>query len=257
MIAFADGEIETGKWRVLENYVGFHAIPSSNALARELIETYLAEDQVLPTSVLVAESQTEAYGRGGRAWHAPSGRGLYLTLVRRAKEGEPLSVVPIAFARWIGEALREITGTDIELKWPNDLYVRRRKLAGVIAESRTQGDETYVAVGIGVNVLGLARELAVANATTLEEEMGRPPAMTPLLQAVLDRLDRELEAPRWEDEVRQWERASLHRPGDVLTVRRNGEDVTGRYVGLDKAGFLRLQTESGETVVASGEVARW
>ena len=257
MIAFVDGEIETGKWRVLENYVAFHAIPSSNALARELIDTYFAEDQKLPTSVIVAEAQTEAYGRAGRSWRAPSGKGLYLTLVRPVGEGEPLSVVPIAVARWIREALKEATGADIELKWPNDLYVGRRKLAGVLAESRTQGGDTYLALGIGVNVLGHAGDLDVANATTLEEEMGRAPAMTPLLQAVLDRLDRELEAPRWEDEVRQWERASLHRPGDVLTVRRNGEDLTGRYVGLDKAGFLRLQTESGETVVASGEVARW
>ena len=257
MIAFVDGEIETKRWRVLENYIGFHAIPSSNAVARELIETYFAEDQVLPTSVIVAEAQTQAYGRQGRAWVAPAGRGIYLTIVRRAADGEPLSIVPIAVARWIREALAEATGTAIELKWPNDLYVRRRKLAGVIAESRTQGEDTYVAVGVGVNVLGSASDLAIPNATTLEEEMGRAPAMSSLLQAVLDRLDREFEAPRWEDEVRQWELVSLHRPGDVLTVRRNGEDVTGRYVGLDRAGFLRLQTDSGETVVASGEVARW
>jgi BirA family transcriptional regulator, biotin operon repressor / biotin---[acetyl-CoA-carboxylase] ligase len=257
VIAFVDGEIDTARWRTLENYIAFHAIPSSNAVARELIETYFAEDQNLPTSVLVAEAQTEAYGRLGRAWRAPLGRGLYLTIVRRVAEGEPLSVVPIAVARWICDALREATGAEIELKWPNDLYVRRRKLAGVIAESRTQGEDTYVAVGVGVNVLGPAGELGVEGATTLEEELGRAFAMSPLLQAVLDRLDRELAEPRWEEEVRRWEQASLHRPGDVMTVRRNGEDVTGRYVGLDKAGFLRLQTESGETVVASGEVARW
>jgi len=69
--------------------------------------------------------------------------------------------------------------------------------------------------------------------------------------------DRELAAPRWSEEVREWELASLHRPGDRLTIRRNGEEVTGQYLGLDPSGFLRLRTESGEAIVSSGEVAGW
>lgn len=257
MIAFSGGQIDPDRWQVLENCICFHAIPSSNALARDLIEMYFAEDQTLRTTVLVAEAQTGAYGRGGRAWAAPAGRGLYLTVVRRAEAAEPLSLVPIAVARWTREVLRAETGVAVSLKWPNDLYVGRLKLAGVIAESRTQGENTYVAIGIGINVLGGAGALGVANATTVEAETGKAVALTPLLQSLLDRLDRELAAPRWSEEIRAWELASLHRPGDVLTVRRNGEELSGEYLGLDPAGFLRLKTATGETIVAAGEVARW
>jgi BirA family transcriptional regulator, biotin operon repressor / biotin---[acetyl-CoA-carboxylase] ligase len=257
VIAFAEGWIDPDRWKVLESFVSLRSAPSTNALARELIEVSFDEDQNLPTTVLVAEGQTESYGRGGRSWAAPAGRGLYVTIVRRAPEGEPLSLVPIAVARWTGEVLRERTGAASELKWPNDLYAGGRKLAGVIAESRTQGDTTYVAVGIGVNVLGSAAALGVPHATTIQEQTGKAEPLAPLLQSLLDRVDRELAAPRWSEEVRAWERASLHRPGDRLTIWRDGEEVTGQYLGLDPSGFLRLRTETGEAIVATGEVARW
>ncbi len=257
MIEFGGGQVDPDHWKVLENCIFFHAIPSSNALARDLIEVYFSEDQRLRATVLVAEAQTGAYGRNGRAWAAPLGRGLYLTVVRKAEEAEPLSLVPIAVARWTREVLQAETGASVALKWPNDLYVGRAKLAGVIAESRTQGEDTYLAVGIGINVLGAADALGVPDATTLEAATGRSLALTPLLQALLDRLDRELAAPRWSEEVKAWERASVHKPGDVLTIRRNGEELSGQYLGLDPAGFLRLKTASGETIVAAGEIARW
>jgi len=257
VIGVSGGWLDPDAWRAIENCVALHRIPSSNDLGRALIEMYFEEGQDLRTTALIAESQPGAHGRNGRAWAAPEGKGLYFTIVRRAAEGEPLSIVPIAVARWTAEALREKTGIAVELKWPNDLYARRRKLAGVIAESRTQGDETYVAIGIGINVLGPGGALGVPNATTVEEEMGRAYPLAELLQAVLDRVDRELAAPRWEGEVAAWELASLHHPGDRMTVRRNGEEVTGEYLGLNPAGFLRLRTEKGEAVVATGEVSEW
>jgi BirA family biotin operon repressor/biotin-[acetyl-CoA-carboxylase] ligase len=257
VIKFSDGAIDPNRLRVLENCVFFRSVPSSNALALDLIDMYFEEEQKLRPTVIAAEAQPGAHGRNGRSWAAPAGKGPYFTILRRAAEGEPLSVVPIAFARWLREVLHRETGVGVALKWPNDLYVGRRKLAGVIAESRTQGSETGVAIGVGINVLGRPGELAAPNATTIEEETGRRVAMAPLLQALLEHLDAELSRPRWEDEVREWELVSLHRPGDVLTVRGANEELRGEYLGLDKSGFLRLRTPAGETIVAAGEVAQW
>ena len=192
MIEFAGGTLEPGGWRALENCICLHAIRSSNGLAREIMDVYFEEGLDVRTTVLVAEAQFGAYGRQGRRWEAPLGRGLYFTILRPAVPGEPLSVVPIAVARWTQAVLAEQTGARIALKWPNDLYVGRKKLGGVVAESRTQGEDTWLAVGVGVNVLGTAASLGVADATTLEEATGRPPAITALLQALLDRFDREL-----------------------------------------------------------------
>lgn len=257
MIAFAGGLVDPRRWRTFQNLGCLRSTASSNALARELVDLYFSEEQALPATVLVAEAQPGAKGRSGKAWKAPPGRGLYLTIVLPAVEGEPLSVVPIAVARWLRDAIESATRVEASLKWPNDLYVGRRKLAGVLSEARTQGDDTYVAVGIGLNVLDTAASVGVVGATTLEEEAGRPFDLAALLQKVLDRIDAELASPDWTHEVERWEKASLHKKGDRMTVRRDGEEITGEYLGLSPAGFLRLKTNMGEAVLSGGEVAQW
>ena len=257
MITFAGGAIDTRGWRSFQNLGCLAASNSSNALARELMELYFDEDQALPATVLVAEEQGGARGRGGKRWSAPAGRGIYLTFVRRVEEGEPISLVPIAVARWLRDALAEATGVAIGLKWPNDLYVGRRKLAGLLSEARTQGEDTYVAVGIGVNVLGTAASVGVNGATTLEEEAGHSFALPELLQKVLDRLDRELVAPDWHSEVLRWQKAAVHHPGDRIRVRRNGDEVEGDYDGLTPEGFLRLKAGREHVTITAGELLRW
>lgn len=256
MIPFAGGRLDPSGWRVLENVACLRSTASSNDLAREMIELYFVEDQELPPSLLVAEQQPGARGRKGR-WQAPPGRGLYLTLVRPVRGGEPISLLPLAVARWTRDALAAETGVAAELKWPNDLYVKRRKVAGILTEARTQGETTYVAVGIGINVLGDAGSLGVPQATTLEEESGRPHPLAPLLQGLLDRLDKELAAPHWDREAKEWERASAHHTGDRITIRKDEKEVTGEYLGLDSSGFLRLKTPSGEAVFPTGELSQW
>lgn len=252
---FAEDGIVGRRWRTLENVVYLPRLKSSNDLARDLIDLYFGEEQELPPSVIFADAQTGARGRTG-IWHAPAGRGLYFTIVTPSS-GAPLSIVPIAFARWMREALLEATGLATELKWPNDLYVGRRKLAGILPEARTQGDETMLAIGVGMNVSGSAASLEIPDATTVEEELGRETPRAALFQALLDRIDRELSDPHWDREVEAWEHASIHRRGDRMAVRREGKEVRGEYLGLDPAGFLRLKTESGEAVVPAGEVAEW
>src|SRR5262245_29944409 len=105
MIAFAGGLVDPRPWRVVQTLGCLHSTPPSNDLARELVELYFNEEQNLPATVLVAEQQPQARGRNGKIWSAPAGKGIYLTLVRAAGEGEPLSVTPIAVARWLRDAI--------------------------------------------------------------------------------------------------------------------------------------------------------
>jgi biotin-[acetyl-CoA-carboxylase] ligase BirA-like protein len=256
VIPFAGGELEARRWRVFQNLTFVAEMDSSNNLAKELINMYFDEAERFPPTVLVAESQTGARGRKGR-WEAPSGRGLYFTFIREARTGEPISLMPIAVARWLREVIKDTCGVKVELKWPNDLYVGRRKIGGILTEACTQGEDTYVAVGVGLNVLGSPESLGVAGATTLEEETGRAFTLAPLLQAVLDGLDAEMAAPRWEIEVAAWEKCSVHRPGDRMKICHDGKEIVGTYVGLTEEGFLKLETGSGEAVLSHGEVSEW
>jgi BirA family biotin operon repressor/biotin-[acetyl-CoA-carboxylase] ligase len=256
-VLFADGTLDPGRWTTFENVACLAAIPSSNDLARELIDLYFKEEQALPPTLLVAEEQPRARGRNGREWKAPKGRGLYLTFVRRIVGHEPVPLLTVAVARWVREAIREASGLAARLKWPNDVYVERRKLGGVLAEARTQGDDSYLAVGIGINVRGASADLGIPHATTIEQETGRSLPLAPLLQAVVDRLDRGLATPEWTREVEEWERAAVHRPGDRMRLTAGEREIIGEYRGLDPSGFLKLQTPSGELVVSSGELKEW
>ncbi|HEY6064834.1 MAG TPA: biotin--[acetyl-CoA-carboxylase] ligase [Thermoanaerobaculia bacterium] len=256
-VPFADGVLEPGRWTTFENVACLARARSSNDLALELVDFYFQEEQVLPPTLIVAEEQPGARGRNGREWKAPKGRGLYLTLVRRVAGHEPVPLQTVAVARWVREAIQSTSGVTARLKWPNDLYVGKRKLAGVLAEARTQGDDSYLAIGIGVNVRGAGDELGVAHATTIEQETGKPASLAPLLQAVVDRIDRGLADPDWAREIEEWERAAVHRSGDRIRVRADGRMLTGEYRGLDPSGFLKLVTPSGETVVSSGELEEW
>lgn len=256
-LRFADGALDPGRWAEFENVACLASTPSSNDLARELIDYYFREEQFLPATLLVAEEQPQARGRGGKDWKAPKGRGIYFTFIRRAAGHEPVSVLPIAVARWIRDAIEDFSGIAARLKWPNDIYVEKRKLAGVLSEARTQGDDTYVAVGVGINVRGTGSELRIPQATTVEQETGRPVALARLLQAIVDRVDRGLSEGDWAREIEEWERVSAHHPGDRIRVRSNSTETTGEYRGLDPSGFLRLATPSGETVVTTGEVEEW
>jgi BirA family transcriptional regulator, biotin operon repressor / biotin---[acetyl-CoA-carboxylase] ligase len=257
--AYAGGSLDPRRWRTLSNLVVLASTSSSNDLASELVEIAFAEEQEMPSTALVSESQTAARGRKG-SWAAPAGKGIYATILRKSADGEPLSLVPLAVGRWVREVLSERAGLQASLKWPNDVYAGGRKLAGILAESRTQGEDTYVAVGIGLNVLGSGASLGVGTATTVEEQTGLAVELAPLLQAILDRIDAELSAPGWEREVELWQRASVHHPGDRLTIRNAGSDgeLTGEYRGLTPEGFLRLGTAGGqERVLSTGELASW
>jgi BirA family biotin operon repressor/biotin-[acetyl-CoA-carboxylase] ligase len=259
VIDYAGGSLDSRRWRTLANLVVLASTSSSNDLASELVDVAFTEEQELLATVLASEAQTAARGRKG-GWSAPAGRGIYATVVRRAAGEEPLSLVPLAVGRWVREVLAERAGLQASLKWPNDVYAGGRKLAGILAESRTQGDDTYVSVGIGLNVLGSGASLGVETATTVEEQTGKAIGLAPLLQAILDRFDEELSAPGWEREVELWQRASVHHPGDRLTIRTSGGEgeLTGEYRGLTPEGFLRLATAGGgETVLSSGELASW
>ena len=189
--------------------------------------------------MLAAEAQPGAYGRNGRRWEAPAGQGLYLTLVRRAEAGEPLSVVPIAVARWAREVLvARDRGRRSRSSGPTISTSASRKLGG-----RDRG-----VAHAGRGDVRRDRDRHQREGKAADARRGRTPRRSsrrpasrsvcaPLLQALLDRFDRELAAPRWDEEVRAWELASLHRPGDRLTIRRNGEEITG---AVRRPGSVRL-----------------
>jgi BirA family transcriptional regulator, biotin operon repressor / biotin---[acetyl-CoA-carboxylase] ligase len=113
----------------------------------------MAVDGAPPGTVVLADHQTAGRGRGGRAWQSEAGAGIWLTLIERPEDARAIEVLALRIGLHAAQSLDRSAGGTVGLKWPNDLYLRRRKLAGVLIEARWQdGAPIWVAIGIGINV---------------------------------------------------------------------------------------------------------
>lgn len=112
----------------------------------------LASAGALPGTLVLADEQTAGRGRSGKRWASPH-RGIWLTLVERPHDPASVEVLSLRIGLAAAQALDAFTAEPIRLKWPNDLFVDRGKLAGVLVEARWRGDRLdWVAIGLGVNV---------------------------------------------------------------------------------------------------------
>jgi BirA family biotin operon repressor/biotin-[acetyl-CoA-carboxylase] ligase len=208
-------------------------------------------------TLVLADEQTAGRGRLGRAWASPPGQNLYLTLVLRpplAALKRLTMVAPLAVAR----AVAETTGLQVGIKWPNDVWVGRRKLSGVLLESEVQGDSVrYCLLGIGVNVnmdVAAVPELADI-ATSLRRELGREVSREEVLASLLNHLEVLYRgACRGEPVLEEW-RACLITLGQEVTVRFGQQVEEGLAEDVDEEGRLLLRRRDGSRIaIEAGDV---
>jgi BirA family biotin operon repressor/biotin-[acetyl-CoA-carboxylase] ligase len=213
-------------------------------------------------SVVTAGRQTAGRGRSGRGWASPRGNLFLSVLLRPRLAADDLVALPLAAGVATADALAEC-GIEPRLKWPNDVVVGERKLAGILVEgsSGPGGVETAL-VGIGVNVALDPAELPGelrARVTSLEALTGRPIAIADVAAAVLarlrlwyDRLARDGRAPV----LAAWKARAVSWWGSPVEARSGESVLRGTLRDLDERGALVLDLEDGRRVaVVSGEVS--
>jgi BirA family biotin operon repressor/biotin-[acetyl-CoA-carboxylase] ligase len=203
--------------------------------------------------VVAAREQTAGRGRRGATWESPPGAGLYFSFIARPT-AQQVSLVTLAAGVGVCEAVAKAAGLEPLLKWPNDLLVGRRKLAGILAEGHAIGSsEPAIVIGVGVNVLRAAHppDLA-ARATSLEEELGRSVDRDTLLNEIVVALDRRLVALSDDpgDILRSWRASS---PSSVGT-RVEWDGRHGVTAGIDDSGALLVNTSAGVERIIAGHL---
>lgn len=228
---------------------------STHLLARRIVQEYAAESSWAPTADLLAWHQTGGLGREGRTWSSRPGRGVYVSLIRPLEaKGSSVSpqTLPLLVATALCETLNLYLAGRCRLKWPNDLLVSGRKLAGVLIDTTSRGAEGAMAViSFGVNHGAIDEPGATAVETEAPGVVSMPGLTAELVAAVDVALESKAEK---EQVVADYCALSLHRPGDTLRCRIRGEDVEGFFVGFDANGFLRLRVGDDERLVVAGEV---
>jgi BirA family biotin operon repressor/biotin-[acetyl-CoA-carboxylase] ligase len=212
----------------------------------------------------VADEQSAGRGRSDHQWHSEAGQGLYLSvLIRPSIAPAELVWLPLLTGLAAHQAIQQVTGLSADLRWPNDILIGSRKVAGILVEAHTEANQVTAAViGIGINVhqQRFAPDLATA-ATSLDLETGRgqqgDQTRQQLLIALLQDLNGQLAAfsdpaelaaiPDRIAAVSTWlqdRRVDVHGP----------QRCTGVTAGLDERGFLRIRTTTGLVTITTGGI---
>jgi len=194
-------------------------------------------------ALVTADEQTAGRGRQGRAWVAPPGKALLMSVVLRDL-GAAQAYLPLAAALAVCEASEQSAPVRCAIKWPNDVWVDGRKVAGILVEGRPQ--EGWAVLGIGINVSTTAdefpddlRDIATSLGADSTEEV---------LERLTAALDARLADPP-DRIVADWsERDALR----GQTIRWQGGE--GTATGIDQTGALLVQTSSGRVALDAGEV---
>jgi BirA family biotin operon repressor/biotin-[acetyl-CoA-carboxylase] ligase len=212
-------------------------------------------------SVFFADEQTAGRGRGGHQWLSTAGDGLYVSVVLRLNiSADRLMLLPLAVGLAAAQAIDEVTGLAVDIRWPNDLLIGPLKAGGILVEARNDSkDLLHAAVaGIGINVHQQSFPHGLATpATSLDVAAGHRVSRQALLAPLLCALGREAEALADPELAKQIparvEAASSWVRGRKVEVH-GPQACTGTTAGLDANGFLRVATAAGLVTVQTGGI---
>ena len=208
-------------------------------------------------TLYVAESQSAGRGRRGRRWESPAGESIYMSLLLRP-EFPPVKapMLTLVMALAVARALREQTGVDVQIKWPNDLVVQGRKICGILTEMSID----YVVIGIGINVNQneFPEELKDC-ASSLKMETGRRFRRSHLIAAVMEHFEMYYEQFLQEGSI-----AGLRKEYNELLVNKDrqvkilepGNHYEAYALGINDTGELIVEKEDGSVQnIFAGEVS--
>jgi BirA family biotin operon repressor/biotin-[acetyl-CoA-carboxylase] ligase len=211
-------------------------------------------------ALVYAEEQTSGRGRGRRRWFTPPGSSLAFSLVLHPLIGEGRSVARYSGLGAVAVCVAlEKLGLHPEIKWPNDVLIRQRKVSGILAEATWMGEQLEsIVLGIGVNISPEAvpaSELVDFPATCVEDELKNPVNRLDFIGEILRALFFWQSHLSKDEFLTAWE-SRLAYCGERVSVQMSeGRVKNGRVAGLDKDGSLLLQVDDGQVItVQFGEV---
>lgn len=226
----------------------FNEVTSTNNLAAEA-----GRSGAEAFTCFLAEVQTAGRGRDGRAWRTfPYTSLAFSVVVHEADE-----CLPLVASLSVAEALQEVTGLPLEIKWPNDLQLKGEKIGGILTERYHTAQGAFYVVGIGININApLEQPPEGVVFSTLEAHLGRKVSREKILEHVLWHLKRDTAQSLVKGfaTLADRYRTLCNSIGKQVTWRGPKESVTGLAVSLDGQGALVLDTGNGIRVCRAGDI---
>lgn len=228
--------------KIGEKIYRVYSCTSTNDLAKKM-----AKQGAVEGTGVAAEQQIQGKGTKGRQWISPPGKGIYVSFILYPPP-QQLSLLPLVGALAVREALWQSLLLQVQLKWPNDVLWKRKKLGGILCESSFWGERlNYVILGIGLNTGHGEEDFPQdmrPSVTSLYLIRGKETERETLLQKLVQVLNTwygcwlKGEASKI---VKCFQEYSVYKTGRKLQVKANGETVSGKYLGINLQGGLILE----------------
>lgn len=234
----------------------FPMLDSTNEYGKKLGMT-----QKVHGTVIVADGQSSGKGRRGRVWESPAGENLYMSLcVEPEFPAECAAGLTLVMALAVSEAVREVTGLEAGIKWPNDLVSRGRKICGILTELCFRDGIAVVIIGVGINVNSTKfPETLAQTASSLRLETGKEICREQLLAAVLDKFEAFYEQYEKTQDLtllRESYESRLVNIGKEVCVLDPKGSYSAVSEGITKTGSLIVARQDGtRQEISSGEVS--
>lgn len=246
------GGSETGNSEENQSFHGYRIIhydtvASTNDIAKEIAKKN-REEKI----VVLAEKQTSGKGRLGRRWISPKG-GVWLSLILRPKLSlEDASKLTFIMSLSVAETIRNMFGLTAEVKWPNDILIKNRKICGILAEANSE-DQTLesIVVGVGINAnvdLGAFPASLRSGLTSLRRELGHEIKRRDLVQRLLQTFERNYQRMQrglWKALLQKW-KSQAPFLGRQVQVKIFNEIFSGVAHDIGEDGALIVKLESGK-----------
>lgn len=222
----------------------------------------LSRDSVKEGVVVFAESQTKGRGRLGRRWMSSSRKGLWFSiLLRPSMRPAEATQITIAAATALFRAIRAQTGIKPEIKWPNDILIKGRKVVGILTELTAEVDRVkHLILGVGINVNHIASDFSEdlrSTASSLRMETGQKQNRAEVAIRILREFDRDYALicdGEFEAVAAEWEE-NCTTIGRQISVQTGGRVIEGTAESLDREGALILRTQYGQVErIVGGDV---
>ncbi|CUX31815.1 biotin--[acetyl-CoA-carboxylase] ligase [Clostridium sp. C105KSO13] len=236
----------------------FDEIDSTNTRAKQL-----GEEGALHGTIVVAEEQSAGRGRRGRAWKSPIGSNIYMSILLRPEDIPPVKAPMLTLVMGLStaEGLREYTSLDIQIKWPNDIILEGKKLAGILTEMSTEVDFiNYIVIGTGINVNMKQLPAEVAEkATSLRLETGRFMRRSEIIAIIMKKFEKNYQIFMENKDLGQlqekYNNLLITREKEVRIIGTR-EEYGGYALGINEKGELMVRKSDGAVeTVSSGEVS--
>lgn len=240
--------------KMIESLAVIPRVASTNLVARRILDECIENELSLPQALIIAGEQFAGRGRNERTWSSPAGKGIYATALITREVGE-LAVLPLEIANMVMSYLRDVYGIDAKVKWPNDVFVSGRKIAGILIEARNHEEKAYILVGVGINIEPVQDDTR-PNAIALTEAGPRNfTGLEDATVAFIEHFDQGL-ATRFDREhvLATWKKNTIHRSGDSITCVLPDRTVSGTWAGIDEHGRALLKSGSETIAVAAGDI---